>query len=569
MAADRQPTHPPRSAERRLCWHYLARSEVGKVRKNNQDAGLASSALLVVADGMGGAAAGDLAAAIAVDAIRPISDRLSNDDTDQDDPSQAHPSQAHPAPLNLLAEAARSANSRIADLIAHDSTLAGMGTTTTAAALDGDVIRLAHIGDSRAYLLRDGHLRQLSRDHSWVQSLIDDGRITAEEATTHPHRSLLLKVINGQAGSVPDSETVELQLGDRLLLCSDGLCGFVEDEVIEGALVDTDREQAMQQLIAAAYDTGGLDNITVIIADLSEAGVTPATDAAASTEQDEQVEDTRVRTGATSGSSSSSESDRTGTVSGRGNASRSDQSSAGIEQVAGPVAEPQILGAAAAQDVRAIEALISGRDKGGGTGGVSGSELGDGDTEDDQPADEDRYAPQPPRRRRFIKPLIAIAIVVAILAAAAGVGYAWTRTQYYVGADGDRVAIYQGLHQTLPGVSLSRVYEVQQVKMDDLPHYYQKRVHSTIDADNLESARSTVHQLSDTAERCRTKSGGNKPSPSPTKATTPHTSSGKHKSSKKAEPGSKGKTPTQQKPSPSGTESPADQSGKLPGKDRC
>ena len=138
-----------------------------------------------------------------------------------------------PAGLNPLlgrfAATVEDANDRIADLVAADYALEGMGTTVTGAVFDGQRIGLVHIGDSRAYLLRAGRLERLTHDHSWVQSLVDDGKISPDEAAYHPHRSLLLKVLNGQPANDPDLTTVELQAGDRLLFCSDGLCGLVDD----------------------------------------------------------------------------------------------------------------------------------------------------------------------------------------------------------------------------------------------------------------------------------------------------------------------------------------------------
>jgi len=166
---------------------YVTHSEIGLIRKNNQDSGYASPHLLVVADGMGGAAAGDLASAVAIDTIRKI-----------DGPTTGEQM------LDVLASAVHQANDKIAELIESDFSLEGMGTTVTGAMFDGTQLGLAHIGDSRAYLLRDGHLERLTHDHTWVQSLVDDGKITESEAALHPHRSLLLKVLNGQPSNDPD-----------------------------------------------------------------------------------------------------------------------------------------------------------------------------------------------------------------------------------------------------------------------------------------------------------------------------------------------------------------------------
>ena len=174
---------------------FVSHSEIGLVRKNNQDSGFASPTLLVVADGMGGAAAGDLASAVAIDTIK----RIVPDPQSGEDPPTAGEEM-----LEVLAGAIHKANDRIADLVASDYSLDGMGTTVTSAMFDGTALGVAHIGDSRAYLLRDGILERLTHDHSWVQSLVDEGKISLEEAAVHPHRSLLLKVLNGQAANDPD-----------------------------------------------------------------------------------------------------------------------------------------------------------------------------------------------------------------------------------------------------------------------------------------------------------------------------------------------------------------------------
>ncbi len=553
------PTEQRPSGAPGLSWRYLAHCEVGLVRKNNQDSGLANSAMLAVADGMGGAAAGDLASAIAVDTLTSVA-------------------AADHQPLASVSQALRSANERIADLIANDTKLDGMGTTATVAVLDGDQIRLAHIGDSRAYLFRDGHLEQLTHDHSWVQSLIDDGKISEAQAQVHPHRSLLLRVINGQATSEPDLASWPCRAGDRLMVCSDGLCGFVTDERIAAALAQTDRQEAMARLVDAAHQAGGLDNITIILADVAEPE--PA---------------------GPGGHNTSHPTDTSGR----------DRSPHSTQQAAGPAEQTHIMGAAADHRVVALESKIlrgadkdidaddvdkTGQaDKTGETDKTGRVDATGEDSSDDHagedvasdgeegPADEDRYAPQPPRRRRLYRGLVVLSAVVLVVAAAAVAGFAWTRTQYYVGADDNQVAIYQGLHKTLPGIPLSRVYRVQSLRTSDLPAYYQKMVHSTINADSLSSAQATVHQLRDVAEHCRVRPPGSAKSDQRAAAETSKSPPGKHKPSGSHRPSGKhksaGKHPKhsphtdksahQHKPAvPSAAPSPI-RSGPLPGKGRC
>jgi len=262
-----------------LTLRYVTHSEIGLVRKNNQDSGFASPHLLVVADGMGGAAAGDLASAVAIDTIRRI-----------DGPADGE------AMLEVLAGAIHRANDRIADLVEADLNLDGMGTTVTGALFDGSALGLAHIGDSRAYLRRGGRLERLTHDHSWVQSLVDEGKISEAEAAIHPHRSLLLKVLNGQPANDPDLTMVQLEPGDRLMFCSDGLCGLVDDPEIESALALETLDEALKELVAEALAEGGIDNITVIVADVVEAaGSEESVVLGAAAERDIPSADTRPR----------------------------------------------------------------------------------------------------------------------------------------------------------------------------------------------------------------------------------------------------------------------------------
>lgn len=260
-----------------LALRYLAHSEIGLVRKNNQDSAYVSPTMLMVADGMGGAAAGDLASAIAIRELRAADSAVTGEQM-----------------LDVVAGAIDRAGEVISELIETDPSLDGMGSTVCGAMFDGTQLGLANIGDSRAYLYRDHALARLTRDHSWVQTLVDEGRITEAEALEHPHRSLILKVINGQPQHQPDLQLVDVQPGDRLLICSDGLCGMVTDQVIE-AKMDGDREQVLAALIGLAHHEGGQDNITIILADVVEGepeGVTEVLGAAAVLDPDSQADTT-------------------------------------------------------------------------------------------------------------------------------------------------------------------------------------------------------------------------------------------------------------------------------------
>ena len=234
---------------------YAAKSDVGMVRRDNEDSGYAGRTLLVVADGMGGHAAGELASSTAVATLA----ELDSEDLPAGDV------------LTALDDAMLTSAERIAQFIEADPSRAGMGTTLTAVLWRGGRIALIHVGDSRAYLLRDGELSQITHDHTYVQTLIDSGRITADEARTHPKRNLLLRAIDGTG--VPEGETSirEAQVGDRYLLCSDGLCGVVTDAAIEAVLAQVpDPTAAVTELVDLALAAGAPDNVTAVIADVIE-----------------------------------------------------------------------------------------------------------------------------------------------------------------------------------------------------------------------------------------------------------------------------------------------------------
>jgi serine/threonine protein phosphatase PrpC len=233
-------------------------SHVGKIRANNQDSGYAGSHLFVVADGMGGHAGGDVASAIALKRVM---------DADRQYASAADAEFA-------LQSALMAANSLLAETVFEHPELTGMGTTVSAILRSGSQIALAHIGDSRIYLLRDGKLKQITADHTFVQRLVDSGRITQEEAAVHPRRSVLMRVL-GDVDAAPDIDTtvLDVQPGDRWLLCSDGLSSYVSDDKIEHALrTIPDVNAAAERLLRDSLDQGAPDNVTAVIVDIDETG---------------------------------------------------------------------------------------------------------------------------------------------------------------------------------------------------------------------------------------------------------------------------------------------------------
>jgi serine/threonine protein phosphatase PrpC len=232
-----------------LAIRYAAASDIGRQRPANQDTAYAGARLLAVADGMGGA--GDLASAAAVEALKPLEAALPPGDL-----------------LNALQRAVQQADAAVAGLTAGDPARAGSGTTLTALLWAGSQLALVHIGDTRAYLLREGQLYQITHDHTVVQSMIDDGRLTPAEAASHPQRAMLLRALDGAATEV-DLSLHDARAGDRYLLCSDGLTAVVPEEAIRGVLAAAATPgQVVSELITAANERGGPDNIACAAADL-------------------------------------------------------------------------------------------------------------------------------------------------------------------------------------------------------------------------------------------------------------------------------------------------------------
>jgi PPM family protein phosphatase len=446
-----------------LALRYLAHSEIGLVRKNNQDSAYASPTMLMVADGMGGAAAGDLASAVAISQLA------------EADEVRSHGEEM----LAAVDEAISRASEMISELIETDPGLDGMGTTVCGVIFDGEKMALANVGDSRAYRYRDGELTRLSRDHSWVQSLIDEGRITEAEALEHPHRSLILKVVNGQPQHTPDLEMVDVAAGDRLLVCSDGLCGMVTDEVISARL-DGELTDVMAALIRVAHLEGGQDNITIILADVVE-----------------------------------------GEAQG----------------------EPQILGAAA---------LLNTTELGGESTLVQRlTQPSPGPRPDPLAGEVARYAPTSKRGLAWLKVSLTLLVAVVVLGGAGGFWYAVTQDQYYLGANGEYLGIYQGVPEPVFNLPLSHLVQADDTRIMDLPPYYQEQVHRTISATSLDSARASLVMLQTKAGECILQRQQWHNPPSATPSATPTTSA---TPSGKASPGGASASPVSSPtPTPSST----------------
>ena len=455
-----------------LSLRYTAHSEIGLVRKNNQDSGYASGQLLLVADGMGGAAAGDLASAVAVTRLRALDEELA---------AAAKPPRGEDL-LSRITQRVHDANELIADLAADNPALDGMGTTVTAAAFDGTDLAVVHIGDSRMYRMRRGSLVRVTHDHSWVQSLVDEGRLTPEQAATHPHRSLLLRVLNGAPNNDPDIGLVDTAAGDRLLLCSDGLCGLVDDTDLARMVAVPDRTRALEQLIAAAHDAGGSDNITIILADLVAEppdGSAPVTVGAAATREIPSVSE------------------------------RTQEIPLDPAQFAAPLlvdAEGRPVPEDVASQAQALEKPL--RHDIDPTPVVTAHHT---TAQQAVPrrmalAEDERYAPRedPSPRRRVVVTLISLLVAVLLIGGAVvGTWVVW-RGSYFISADGGKVAVYRGFDATIGSWRLSRVVETEDITIADLSPRYQQQVHDSITVESLSAAHASVAELSQNATYCRT-----------------------------------------------------------------
>ncbi len=451
-----QPVTEPPAAAGSYRLRYTAVTDVGRHRKENQDSGYASDRLLVVADGVGGAAYGDVASATAVELIRRL------------DPGDARTSARNGSEptgdevLTALAGAVHRVHDRLAEMVEEDAELDGTSTTVTAALFDGRGFGFAHVGDSRAYHWRQGRLQQLTKDHTFVQSLVDEGRISEAESRVHPHRNIILRAVDGVHEADPDLFHLDAEPGDRVLLCSDGCSGAVDDAQIAALLGTGSVDSAAVSLVHAALDGGTTDNVTVVVAE-----VVPG----------DTVDDEETSAAAAVG--------------------------------------PMLVGAAAGQPRRGLRSRFRGR--GAAPGGatatdtvavdpVAPSPTDTGDLEpvaDDDDVDEEhlRYAPRAPRRHPLLRRLAFVLVPLLVLAAVAGGGWAWTRSQYYVAQDGDSVSIFRGVQVDLPGLDLSEVHQRGDFSMADLPTVYRERVQDGIVADGLGDAERILDELAAQADQ--------------------------------------------------------------------
>ncbi len=360
--------------------------------------------------------------------------------------------------LERLTTALTDANQDLRDRVAAEPGLHGMGTTVTALLNSDGKLALAHIGDSRAYLLRDGRLSQITHDHTFVQSLVDDGRLTEEEARSHPQRNLITRVLTGEREDTPDLSVREARPGDTYLLCSDGLTGVVTEETLTEVLGNGQSVATRAEtLIDLALKGGSSDNVTCVVADVVDLDV------------DE-----------------------------------------------GPPTAPEVVGAAALHQATTTAADTA--TPAGKAAALAREATAPEKGEKDVPV----AAADEPRPKRHKGMLFVLLVLVIALVLGGGYGaYAWSQRQYFVGADAGNIAIYKGLPQDVGPVHLSSVYERQDLPVDQLPSYWRDQVQQRITASTLSKARQVVSNLRDQAAVCASSTATPTGTPTTTPNTTP------------------------------------------------
>lgn len=507
-----------------LILRYAARSDVGKIRAKNDDSAYAGQYLAVVADGMGGHAGGDVASASTVlDLIHLDQDGYQGDAG------------------TILADEIQTANSLLSEMVHVNPKLTGMGTTVTAVLLSEGRLEFAHIGDSRAYRLKDDVFEQISTDHTFVQRLIEEGRLSPEEAETHPHKNVLMRVL-GDVDASPelDLTSFEATPGERWLLCSDGL-NFVDLPVVEQVFRQTaSLSECAEKLIELTLAVGSPDNVTVVVLEVAEATgddlrtdqlqVVPAATLTSGSDESASVapNETDLPDQPIEESTPDAESEEE-TAAAAESAENTQDHSLGAHIVADVIREDlahrphELVGAAITAAAEGKIPLVSGRSSSRRAAAVL--------THKPEQYDEDDALPVEPVKRRRWFSLVASVLALLLIVGGAWFGYAWTQTRYYVGEYHGKVAIYNGISQSLGPIQLSHVYSETAVTVDSLPEFSRQRLQQTLSAATLSDANQIVSDLQlgivsppgtgDNPQPSKTPSPSHSPSPtksSPTKS---------------------------------------------------
>lgn len=405
----------------------FAASDVGKVRSSNQDSGYAGVNLFFVADGMGGHAGGDIASAITAQHVALADEPVEN--------SQ----QAEQKLIDYIWQA----NEKLGASVAEHAELAGMGTTFSGMFVHGTSVSIGHIGDSRIYLARDGVVKQITSDHTFVQRLVDTGRITEEEALIHPRRSVLMRVL-GDVEQFPevDLETYETKPGDRWLVCSDGLSGVIPEGLMNRILLsESSVQEATELLVGEALEFGAPDNVTVVVVDIvdgkEETEVSPTRTFVGSAANEVVIEERKGRR---------------------------------ILRILNPMTliemlqKPEDPTSFAPESEELLEKILK-ETKG-------------------------RI------RARRLRQIATYLLLIAIAGYGLFVAYEYTQTRFFVGVNDGVVVIYKGIREELGPFKFSSVYEVSNISLDSLTDFQKEALERSIDAENLEDARRILEQLS-------------------------------------------------------------------------
>ena len=480
---------PNSAASQPLFLYSTTVSDVGTVRANNQDSSFAGEHLIAICDGMGGHAGGDTASSIAIRSLA----HIEQDDTGGDVEVISR----------MMETSVMAAHDAIVGKAKRERKLAGMGTTVTAVALVAGYWVVAHIGDSRAYLLRDGHLSRITCDHSYVQHLIDTGRITPAEAKNHPQRNVVMRVLGDfDIGPHPDISIRKAHPADRWLLCSDGLCGVLEDSTIKETMTAlADQGECAQRLVQMALRAGSTDNVTAVIADATLAldadafdlpHQTPLVGGAASRSL-EPIADIVNEPVATAPAlrDDHSPAKRAAALMQPADTQHNDAAPASAEPSTTRVVQPS-----------AVREETGERDN-PDTGEIPVVQKPDGrlsaDPNDPEVAKairdehvEQKKATRAKHQRNRLAIVITILLAVAVLFGAGTGTYMWSQTRYYVGNSNGKVAIYQGVPTNLFGLALSHEVSSTSITVSNLPQTWRDQLNRGISVGSLDEAQSHV-----------------------------------------------------------------------------
>ena len=398
----------------------VASSHIGRVRASNQDSGYAGTHLFLVADGMGGHAGGDVASSLATQAVTAVADeRFESIEIAQ----------------QRLVESVKHSAAELIEAVREHPDLAGMGTTVSALLRHNRQVVIAHIGDSRVYRLRGGVLEQITTDHTFVQKLVETGRITPEEALVHPRRNVLMRVLGDVAGSVDvDTAVLDTEPGDRWMLCSDGLCGYVTENAIANVLkTEPDASKAASKLINLALERGAPDNVTVVIAGVNETNM----------------------------------------------------SAAAKPMLVGAASQPLIFDAVTQRLPKIASRIFF-------PGAVLEEEehFETADYLDTLIAEDKRRAAK--RRMRWT---LYLTSALALLGVIGIYGYVWTQSQFFVGSDQDSVVIYRGVNADFGSIPLNTVVRDTNIPLASLSQFVRTSVELTIPVLSLKQALLVVERI--------------------------------------------------------------------------